>query len=203
MNSPLRVSSIISTELSNDTTDGKSLGEQPQLLPLRPQGSFSGRKIQPSRRQILIVTLRVAILDRPGNMKPHQRRVIREELLRSIAWIGLGIVGWPLVISEVAWLDATALTVFGLPVLTWALLTTSAIGIRVATSAELKVQTPAGLSMSFLFGIMFGGVGAVYLVTAGGYSALWVTVAYVAVTVGSILWHWVVNSGDSDSKMTA
>lgn len=136
-------------------------------------------------------------------MQPQRRRIIREELLRSIAWIGLGIVGWPLVISEVAWLDATALTVFGLPALTWALLTTGAIGIRAATSAEMQAQTPAGLVMSLLFGTMLGGVGAVYLVTAGEYSALWVTSAYVGVTVVTILWYWFVKPGIVTTKMTA
>ena len=136
-------------------------------------------------------------------MKPQQRRIIREELLRSIAWIGLGIVGWPLVISEVAWLDTTALTVFGLPALTWVLLTTALIGIRTATSAELQVQTSVGLSMSLLFGIILGGVGVVYLVTAGGYSALWVTTGYVVVTAVTILWYWFVRPGDIDTKMTA
>ncbi|WP_423744908.1 hypothetical protein V5735_02440 (plasmid) [Haladaptatus sp. SPP-AMP-3] len=106
-------------------------------------------------------------------------------------------------ISEVAWLDATALTVFGLPALTWALLTTGAIGIRAVTSAELQVQTPVGLSMSLLFGTTLGGVGAVYLVTAGGYSALWVTAVYVAVTVITILWYWFVRPSDIDAKMAA
>ncbi|MDL0138610.1 hypothetical protein PNP85_03685 [Halobacterium salinarum] len=167
------------------------------------QSLFFGWKTSLSKRKIPTVTLRAEILNRPVDMKPQRRRIIREELLRSIAWIGLGIVGWPLVISEVAWLDATTLTVFGLPALTWALLTTAAIGIRVATSAELQVQTPIGISMSLFFGIMLGGVGAVYLVTAGGYSALWVTSAYVAVTVVTILWYWFVRPGDIDTKMTA
>jgi hypothetical protein len=39
-------------------------------------------------------------------------------------------------------------------------------------------------------GLTSGGVGAVYPVTAGGYSALWVTVGYVAVTLGTVGWHW-------------
>ena len=114
-------------------------------------------------------------------MKPQLQQMIREELLRSIAWIGLGIVGWPILISEVAWLDTTALTVFGLPVLTWMVLTTGMISIRVATSRELQVQTPVGLSISLPFGIMLGGVTAVYLAPAVGYSALWIITASVTV----------------------
>lgn len=136
-------------------------------------------------------------------MKPQQRQTIREELLRSIAWIGLGIVGWPLVISEVAWLDATALTVFGLPALTWAGLTTGMIAVRVATGTELQVQTPTGLWTSLLLGIMLGGVGAVYLATAGGYSALWVSAVYVAVTGITVLWYWFAGSDVADTPMTA
>jgi hypothetical protein len=135
-------------------------------------------------------------------MKPQRRRLIREELLRSIAWIALAIVGWPLVISEIAWFDATALTVFGLPALTWALLTTSAIAVRLATSTELQVQTPVGISMSLLFGITLGGVGAVYLATAGGYSALWISAAYVAVTGMTVLWYWFAESDSVDTTLT-
>ena len=123
-------------------------------------------------------------------MNSQRRRIIREELLRSIAWIGLGIVGWPIVISEVAWIETTGLTVFGLPIFTWALLTAGMIGVRTVTSTELQVQTPTGHSMSLALGIMLGGVGAVYLVAAGGYSALWITVAYVAVTTAAVCWYW-------------
>jgi hypothetical protein len=135
-------------------------------------------------------------------MKPQRRQIIREELLRSIAWIGLGIVGWPLAIAEIAWLDATALTVFGLPALTWVLLTTGAIAVRIATSRELQTQTPAGLSISLLLGVMLGGVGAVYLATAGGYSTLWVTAAYVAVTGMTVLWYWLTGADAVDATMT-
>ncbi|WP_121821079.1 hypothetical protein [Halostella salina] len=135
-------------------------------------------------------------------MKSQRRRIIREELLRSIAWIGLAIVGWPLVISEITWLDATALTVFGLPALTWALLTTGAIAVRLATSTELQVQTPVGLSISLLLGIMLGGVGAVYLATAGGYSALWISAAYVAVTGITVFWYWFAGPDTVDTTVT-
>lgn len=136
-------------------------------------------------------------------MKPQRRHIIREELLRSIAWIGLGIVGWPIVIAEVAWLDTTALTVLGLPVLTWAVLTMGVIGARTATSEELQIQTPAGLSISLLLGIMLGGIGAVYLVTAGGYPVLWITAAYVAVTGVAVLWYWFVRPPVVASETTA
>jgi hypothetical protein len=118
------------------------------------------------------------------------RETVREELLRSVARAGLGLVGWPVLVSEISGLDATLLTVVVLPVLTRAVLTAASVGIRLLSGSEFRVRTPAGLSATLVFGIMLGGVGAVYLVAAGGYPDLWVTAGYVAVTVGSVAWHW-------------
>jgi len=50
---------------------------------------------------------------------------------------------------------------------------------------------------------MLGGVGAVYLATAGGYPVLWITAAYIAVTGITILWYWFVRLPDVTSEMTA
>jgi hypothetical protein len=72
-------------------------------------------------------------------MNPEQERIVREELWRSIAWIGLGIVGWPTLVTEVVWLDQSLFTVFALPVITWAVLTAGMIGVRTVTGAELQV----------------------------------------------------------------
>jgi hypothetical protein len=44
--------------------------------------------------------------------------------------------------------------------------------------------------MTLLVGVMLGGVGAVYLVAAGGYSPLWVSLGYCAVTGGLVGWYW-------------
>jgi len=118
------------------------------------------------------------------------RRILRTELLRSIAWLGLGFVGWPVVVAAVSWLDATALTVFGLPVVTWAGLTAGAVGVRAATAGELRVRTPVGLSVWLLSGVALGGVGAVYLATAGGYPPGVTAAVYVAVTGAAVLWYW-------------
>jgi hypothetical protein len=123
-------------------------------------------------------------------MHPERREIVREELLRSIAWAALGLVGWPLLVAEVTWLEPTLLTVAGLPVLTWALLTATAVGIRLLSGTDPRVRSAAGLSTTLVFGVMLGGVGAVYLVAAGGYPALWVTAGYVAVTAGAVVWHW-------------
>lgn len=136
------------------------------------------------------------------NMNPELRGIVREELLRSIAWLGLGIVGWPILITEVAWLDATALTVFGLPVLTWAVLTVASVGVRVLTGADASVRSSAGLSVFLVLGVLFGGVGAVYLVVRG-YSALAVTAGYVTVTAVAVLWYWYAGVPSAAEEQTA
>jgi hypothetical protein len=123
-------------------------------------------------------------------MRPELRSIVREELLRSIAWFGLGLVGWPILAEELAWLETNALTVFGFPLLTWAGLTATMIAVRAVTDSELQVQTPRGLSASLLAGMGLAGVGGIYLVAAGGYSALWVSVAYVGVSLATVVWHW-------------
>ena len=136
------------------------------------------------------------------NMNPELRGIVREELLRSIAWLGLGIVGWPILITEVAWLDATALTVFGLPVLTWAVLTVASVGVRVLTGADASVRSSAGLSVFLVLGVLFGGVWAVYLVVRG-YSALAVTAGYVTVTAVAVLWYWYAGVPSAAEEQTA
>jgi len=125
-------------------------------------------------------------------MNTKLRQVVREELLRSIAWFGLGIVGWPLLVTEIAWLDATVFTVFGLPVLTWAVLTATFVGVRVLTDSDLQVGSPAGLTVSLALGEVLGGVGAVYLVAVQGYPAPWVVAGYVTVSLVTVLWYWYV-----------
>ncbi|OSO93885.1 hypothetical protein DJ83_14570 [Halorubrum ezzemoulense] len=135
-------------------------------------------------------------------MTPQLREIVRTELLRSIVWFGAGLVGWPLVTMEVSWLNPTPLTVFGLPVITWAVLTASAIGVRSVTESDLCVQTTGGISVSLALGIMLGGVAAVYLVTRGGYSAQWITLSYVAVAAVTSLWYWYVHPTDRGSTAT-
>lgn len=101
------------------------------------------------------------------------------------------------------WLETTALTLFGLPVLAWMLLTASLIAIRTVTTAEVQAQTPPGLSATLLVGELLGGAGAVALVALGGYSALWVTTAYVLATVGGVVWYWHVGLPALTAETTA
>ena len=122
-------------------------------------------------------------------MNIETRQIITEELWRSVAWAGLGLVGWPILISEFAWLDMTVLTVLGLPILTWAGLTGGLIGVRLITEDELQVQSQRGVILSVIVGIILGGVAAVFLVTQG-YSALLVGSIYVAIAAVTALWSW-------------
>jgi hypothetical protein len=92
-------------------------------------------------------------------------------------------------------------TVFGLPVITWAVLTAGMIGIRTVTGAELQRHTfrlPAFLVESAIL----GGIGAVYLVTAGGYSPLLVATGYVAVGAVTVVWYWYTGLFDSVAEPT-
>ena len=49
---------------------------------------------------------------------------------------------------------------------------------------------------------MVGGVGAVYLATVGGYSIVWVTTAYVSVTIGTLIWYWYTGLPDAAFEVT-
>ena len=121
-------------------------------------------------------------------MAPNIGRIVREELLRSIAWVGLGLFGWAILITESARLGATALTVLGLPFLTWALLTTSMIGIRFYTGEELKVQSRDGIFVSVVLGVILGGFGVVYLVAVREQSLVVIGALYGLVVALTLFW---------------
>lgn len=134
-------------------------------------------------------------------MNPETRRIVREELWRSIAWAGLGIVGWPTLVTEVAWLEQNLFTVFGLPVITWAVLTAGMIGTRIVSGRGLQYSES-------LFGLLFGAIGlgvpgAVYLIVFEDYSPLLVITAEVVITAASVAWFWHVGVFESSSELTS
>jgi hypothetical protein len=88
---------------------------------------------------------------------PRVRLILREELLRSIAWAALGLVGWPILVSSSPHLPATVWTVAGLPILTWASLTVGLIAIRLLTGSDLQIQSIEGLHVVSLGGVVLGG----------------------------------------------
>jgi hypothetical protein len=123
-------------------------------------------------------------------MNARLDRILREELLRSVAWIGLGLVGWATVVDGLAWLDASVSTVFGLPVLTWAVLTAGTIGVRYASGADLQMQTQRYSWTSVATGLALNSLAAAYLVVIEGLGVLPVGVACVAITAVTVGWYW-------------
>lgn len=121
--------------------------------------------------------------------RPQVRRVIAEELWRSVAWAGFSLFGWAIIISVSDQLAATVWTVLGVPLLTWASLTVAMIGLRLATSRELQVQHREGLHIVTLGGVVFGGFWALFLIFALGHSPLRVLGLY-SVIVGAFLLYY-------------
>ena len=118
------------------------------------------------------------------------RRILREELWRSVVWAGLGLVGWGWIISSTGQIDATVWTVVGLPVLTWATLTIGMIGLRLITGSDLQVRTKEGLHIVLLEGIIVTGFLVVYLVAVAGWSPLLTVGGYLIFTGLYVLYYW-------------
>lgn len=123
-------------------------------------------------------------------MSNKLRRILREELWRSVAWAGLGLVGWAWIITSTGRLDATIWTAVGLPVLTWATLTVGMVGLRLITGSELQVQTKEGLHIVLLEGIIVTGFFVVYLVAVEGWSPFFTVGGYLALTGLYALYYW-------------
>ena len=126
-------------------------------------------------------------------------RIVREELWRSIAWFGLALVGWPILVDGLAWLEQNLFTVFGLPVVTWGVLTVGMIGIRTVSGAEL--QYPLSSSGVLLWGAILGVLTAVYLIAVEGYSPLLVVTGEVAVAAATVAWCWYAGVFDSSTEL--
>lgn len=133
-------------------------------------------------------------------MEANTTSIIKEELLRSIVWAGLGLAGWGLLISNSSMLEATVLNVLGLPVLTWAVLTIGMIGARLVTGMDLQVQSMEGLSVGVILGILASGFAALYFIVVEGYSPLLVGGSYIAITIATILWVRYVVFSDIESR---
>ncbi|UOO95933.1 hypothetical protein MUK72_04305 [Halococcus dombrowskii] len=123
-------------------------------------------------------------------MDLETRRVVNEELWRSIVWAGIGLFGWGILAGETALLEANVLTLLSVPFLTWTVLTTTMIGTRIVTGTELQVQSKTGLSLFVTLGVLAGGVASLFLVAVVGYSALSISSLYVAISAITVLWVW-------------
>ncbi|SFC29438.1 hypothetical protein SAMN05444422_106254 [Halobiforma haloterrestris] len=114
---------------------------------------------------------------------PRVRLIVREELLRSIAWAAFSLFGWAILISSSERLQATVWTVVGLPVLTWTSLTVGLIGLRLTTGSDLQVQSTEGLHVVSLGGVVLGGFWAAFLIFVLGWPPLLTSGLYLFVTV--------------------
>lgn len=133
-------------------------------------------------------------------MNARLNRIAREELLWSLVWFGLGMVGWTMLVDGLAWLDASALTVAGLPVLTWGVLTAGAIGIRYVSATDLQLRTQRGFWISVATGATLNGLAAAYLVAFEGFDPLLVGVACGAITAVTAGWYRCVGQLDPFSN---
>ncbi|MDL0138611.1 hypothetical protein PNP85_03690 [Halobacterium salinarum] len=114
---------------------------------------------------------------------PRVRSILREELLRSIGWAALGLVGWAILVSSSRQLPATVWTVVGFPIFTWASLTVGMIGIRLMTGSELQVQSKEGLHVVSLGGVVLGGFWAVFLIFVLDWPPLLTSGLYLFITI--------------------
>jgi hypothetical protein len=114
---------------------------------------------------------------------PRVRLILREELLRSIAWAALGLFGWAIIITSSDQLSGTVWTVGGLPILTWASLTIGMIGLRLITGSDLQIQSNEGLHVLSLGGVVLGGFWAAFLIVVLGWPSLLIVGLYSAVTI--------------------
>jgi len=120
---------------------------------------------------------------------PRVHLIFREELLRSIAWAGLSLFGWAILVSSSDQLPATVWTVVGLPILTWASLTVGMIGIRLITGNDLQIQSTEGLHLISFGGVVLGGFWAVFLIFVLDWSPLLISGLYLLVTTTYLVFY--------------
>ncbi len=120
---------------------------------------------------------------------PRVHLIFREELLRSIAWAGLGLFGWAILVSSSSQLPATVWTVVGLPILTWASLTVGMIGIRLITGNDLQIQSTEGLHIISIGGVVLGGFWAAFLIFVLDWSPLLISGLYLFVAIAYLAFY--------------
>lgn len=131
--------------------------------------------------------------------------ILKEELLRSIAWAGLGLFGWAWIANRTQAFEASIGVVAALTILTWAGLTIGMIGLRLATNTELQVQSREGLHIVTLFGIILGGYAVVYGIVVEGWPVLFAGGLYIAVLVAFLAYYqrYIVpqfNAGEAENR---
>lgn len=163
---------IIATEMFSDSLTLYYINYPESEWPLSPEG-----------KRALGESAGTENLLRAFLQHPRVRLIFREELLRSIAWAALGLVGWAILVNSSRQLPATVGTVVGLPILTWMSLTVGMIGIRLTTGSDLQVQSKEGLHILSLSGVVVGGFWAAFLIFVLDWPTLLTSGLYLFVTI--------------------
>lgn len=122
-------------------------------------------------------------------LEEHPRYyVVGEELLRGVAWYGMSLFGWAVILSSATSVPVTPTTVLGLPAGTALAICLAMVGIRSATGLDLKVQTAGGQLLSVITGAIVGGFLVVYAILVQDQSPLLVVLYVIAVLVGVVVW---------------
>lgn len=162
---------IVKTDTSADSLTLYYINHPESEWPLSPEGKQALKEESNNQSSPLFAFLQ----------RPQVRRILSEELWRSVAWAALGLFGWAIIISESGYLEANALTVLGLPILTWASLTVGMIGFRLTTGHELQVQMKEGLHIVVLGGYVLAAFWAIFFILTLDYSPVLVIGLYLVI----------------------
>ena len=121
-------------------------------------------------------------------MEYNTKRIINEELWRSVVWIAVGLFGWSMILSSTDQLEATAYTALGLPLLTWLLLTIFMINLRVSTGMELKVETESGKYLVWFVGLVVGGFFVLWMILVENQPWSIGAMYIVGAVLGTLIW---------------
>ena len=170
---------IVATETYSDSLTLYYINHTESEWPLSPEGKQALNGQSASTENPL----------REFLQHPQVHEILREELLRSIGWAGLGLFGWAILVSSSSQLPAAVWTVLGLPILTWASLTVGMIGIRLITGNDLQIQSIEGLHIISVGGVVFGGFWAVFLIFVLDWPPLLTSGLYLFITAAYFVYY--------------
>lgn len=114
---------------------------------------------------------------------------VGEECMRGVAWYGMSLFGWAVILSASTRLPATPVTVVGLPAVTALGICLVMVGVRRGTGLDLTVRTKGGHLLTVITGAIVGGFLVVYAILVHGQSLLLLGGFYgIAVLVGVLIW---------------
>ncbi|SFS53726.1 hypothetical protein [Halostagnicola kamekurae] len=170
---------VVATEAYSDSLTLYYINHPESEWPLSPEGEQALKRESTGTQNPLFEFLK----------RPQVRLILREELLRSIAWAAFGLVGWALLVTSSEQLPANVWTVLGLPVLTWGSLTAGLIGIRLATDSDMQIRTRGGLHLVTLGGVVGGGFWVAFLIFVLDWSPVFTAGLYGVVTATYLVYY--------------